>query len=74
MSALEAGQGLTLTKKSDNLTHSGLFTLSDSDTASDSDCKQMATLHYVELFTLHGVRFRFPSQLQEWDWNRNPDP
>ena len=24
---------------------------------------QMATLYYVELFILHGVRFRFPSQL-----------
>ena len=61
MSALEASQGVTLTKKFENLTHSGLFTLPDSDTASDSDCKQMATLHYVELFTLHGVRFRFQS-------------
>ena len=51
MSTLEAGQGLTLTKKFENLTHSGLFTLPDSDTASDLDCKQMATLQYVELFT-----------------------
>ena len=61
MSALEAGQGVTLTKKFENLTHSGLFTLPDSDTASDLDCKQMATLHSVELFTLHGVGFRFQS-------------
>ena len=37
--------------------------------------RQMATLYYVEIFTLHGVGFKF--QLQKWDQNRdqnwNPD-
>ena len=34
---------------------------------------QMVTLYHVELFTLHGVRFRFQSQLQEWyqNWDQN---
>ena len=26
--------------------------------------KPMATLHYTEVFTLHGVRFKFQSQMQ----------
>ena len=31
--------------------------------------------YYAELFTLYGVRYRFPYQLlsteQDWDWNRD---
>ena len=39
----------------------GFFTLPDSD--SDSNSNPKATLHCAEVFTLHGVRFRFQSYL-----------
>ena len=53
--------------------------MADSDTDSHT-ANQMAKLYYVyyvELFTLHGVRFNPKCQLKEWDrnrdQNRNPD-
>ena len=41
--------------------------------------KPMATLHYAEVFTLHGVRFRFQAQLPTKGmgfnhWDQSPYP